>query len=714
MNFYNKLSVSKKISLTVIIILSITLTTYLAIFLYNNDNKVLSRIEQENSELNSLLIESIRIAMAAGADNTEPFIENLMNFDKIKDVRIIPTEIISGEIVDDFDKLEAKSVESKNNTIIYEDFDNSRVLRSISLIKADESCTDCHDANNGDVLAVVSIRKSLDKTYSELFSQKVDAVWIGFIATIITFALIFYFVKNNLGKPLEKLTQAANDFSEGKYDNNVESDRGDELGVLGKSFNVMAEKISFQLQYLDNLPTPVSVMDTNYNISYINKAAASLIGKSPNQIIGSKCYDNFKTKDCKTDSCSCKRAILEDRVISNETLAKPNSKEIPIYYLGTPVKNSKGEIVGTLEVITDLTDAKEKENYLQRSTDNILKEMNKLADGDLNVSLKAEYEGDAIASLYKGFNSTVVTIKGILEQISIAISRTVSATMQISSSTEQMSSGLHEQSCQADEVASAVGQMTQTIFDTAQNVSIAAETSNKAGKLAKEGNIDVSLTIEGMKRISNVVSAAANTIETLGKNSNKIGEIVNVINEIADQTNLLALNAAIEAARAGEHGRGFAVVADEVRKLAERTTSATQEISEMIGSIQNDTQGAVKSINSGREEVEKGLQLAEKAGQSLQNITDSTLNVVDLVSQVATASEEQSAAAEQISQSIDGIKQVSRESAEGIQMITNIASELNQLTENLEELIHTFKMGNGKLENDITETYSPKYQTESI
>lgn len=714
MNFYNKLSISKKISLTVIIILSITLTTYLGIFLYNNDNKVLSRIEQENSELNSLLIESIRIAMAAGSDDTQPFAENLMNFDKIKDVRIIPTEIIRGELVDDFDEIESKAVERKNNTVIYEDYENSRVLRSISLIKADESCTDCHEANNGDILAVVSIRKSLDKTYAEMFMQKVDAVWIGFIATIITFALIFYFVKNNLGKPLEKLTKAANDFADGKYDNNVESDRGDELGVLGKSFNVMAEKITFQLQYLDNLPTSVSVMDKNYNISYINKTAAKLIGKSQNQIIGTKCYDNFKTKDCMTDSCACKRAILEDRVISNETLAKPNSNEIPIYYSGTPVKNSKGEIVGTLEVLTDLTDAKEKEKYLQRSTDNILKEMNKLADGDLNVNLTAEYDDDAIASLYKGFNSTVVKIKRILEQISIAISRTVSATMQISSSTEQMSSGLHEQSCQADEVASAVGQMTRTIFDTAQNVSFAAETSNETGKLAKEGNVDVSLTIEGMKRISNVVSDAANTIETLGKNSNKIGEIVNVINEIADQTNLLALNAAIEAARAGEHGRGFAVVADEVRKLAERTTSATKEISDMIGSIQSDTQGAVKSIYSGKEEVEKGLQLAEKSGKSLKNITDSTLNVVDLITQIATASEEQSAAAEQISQSIDGIKQVSHESAEGIQMITNIASELNQLTENLEELISTFKMGNGEVKNEITKTYSPKYHKESV
>ena len=156
-----------------------------------------------------------------------------------------------------------------------------------------------------------------------------------------------------------------------------------------------------------------------------------------------------------------------------------------------------------------------------------------------------------------------------------------------------------------------------------------------------------------MIKISEVVKQSAETVQALGKSSDQIGEIVQVIDDIADQTNLLALNAAIEAARAGEQGRGFAVVADEVRKLAERTTKATKEIATMIKQIQKDTNDAVESMQQGTAEVEVGKKLAEKAGSSLQEIIHGAEQVVDIVTQVAAASEEQSSAAEQISKNIE-------------------------------------------------------------
>ncbi|MFZ1289429.1 MAG: methyl-accepting chemotaxis protein [Melioribacteraceae bacterium] len=709
MGTIKNLSISKKISLTVIGILVFTLSIYLVIFFLKNDYKVYERIEYENKQISSLLTESIRLAMASGADDTEPFVNNLSKYETIKDVRIIPTEIIAGPNNDSFDEHELDALKNKIEKNFYEEFNNSKVLRSISLLKSDKTCSDCHEAEEGEILAVVSIRQSLDKTYSEMASQKIDAFWIGLVAAILTFVFVSFFLKKILGNPIQKLSLAATDFAEGKFESSIICNSNDELGVLAKSLNEMAEKIDIQVQYLNKLPTPVSVMDRDFNITYINKKGAELLDKSQEEILGTKCYNNFKTKDCNTEFCACKTAIKEDKSISKETSAKPNNVDIPIFYSGSPIRNKSGQLIGVLEVITDLTESKEKEKYLERNTKIILEEMSKLANGDLRVKLFPEKDNDMIAELFYGFNNTVNNIKGMIEKVGETIQMTASASIQINSSTEQMAVGSQEQSTQAEEVSSAIEEMTRTIFDTSKNISSVAESSKNAGIIAREGNEVVAKTIIGMNQIAEVVTEAAKTVEKLGKSSEKIGAIIKVINEIADQTNLLALNAAIEAARAGEHGRGFAVVADEVKKLAERTTTATTEISGMIKEIQDDTKRAVSSIYSGRTEVEKGKLLTNKAGESLEKINKATNLLADLISQIATASEEQSATSEQISKSVEGISRVTRESSDGIEQIAKTAEELNILTDNLQSLIGGFKLNDAENKsNHLTRTDKKK------
>jgi methyl-accepting chemotaxis protein len=329
--------------------------------------------------------------------------------------------------------------------------------------------------------------------------------------------------------------------------------------------------------------------------------------------------------------------------------------------------------------------------YLVESVDTILLEMNKFADGDLTVSLEVKQD-DEIGKLYKGFNKAISNIKSMLEKVSETVTSTAKASNQISSSSEEMAAGAFEQSAQTKEVASAVEEMTKTILDTTNNSTLATEAAKKSGIIAHEGGKVVSETIEGMNRISDVVNKSAETVQALGKSSNEIGEIIQVIDDIADQTNLLALNAAIEAARAGEQGRGFAVVADEVRKLAERTTKATKEIAVMIKSIQRDTSDAVKSMKEGTAEVDRGKALVDKAGESLEQIIKGTEEVVDITVQVAAASEEQSTAAEQISKNIESINNVTQESTNGIQQIAKAAEDLNNLTINLQKLISNFKI----------------------
>ena len=384
--------------------------------------------------------------------------------------------------------------------------------------------------------------------------------------------------------------------------------------------------------------------------------------------------------------------MLTKQAQVSETIARPQGQNIPIAYAAKPNIDKNGKVIGALEFVTDISKAKEFENYLNKNANDLLVEMNKFAAGDLTLNITASNENDVIGKLFGGFNKVVTNLKSIILNLTDAVQATASASNQISSSTEELAAGAQEQSAQTGEIAGAVNQMSATIIQTTRHAAEASENAKEAGTVAKEGGKAVEDTINGMGRIANVVSRAAQVVQELGKGSEQIGEIVQVIDDIADQTNLLALNAAIEAARAGEQGRGFAVVADEVRKLAERTTKATKEIAVMIKRIQNDTKEAVVSMNEGTKEVEVGKELAEKAGGSLRQIIGSSDKVVDIITQVAAASEEQSSAAEQISKNIESISNVTHESASGTQQIARAAEDLNRLTDNLQNLISQFKV----------------------
>jgi methyl-accepting chemotaxis protein len=338
----------------------------------------------------------------------------------------------------------------------------------------------------------------------------------------------------------------------------------------------------------------------------------------------------------------------------------------------------------------------EEHSYLTRSIDNIIVEMEKFSGGDLTVNVKPERPDDEIGKLYAGFNYVVNQMNQILQSVVEAVHATASASNEISTGAEQMASGTQEQSSQSKEITGSVDSMTKTIFDTTHISSRAAEVSKQSGEVAKEGGNDVEQTINGMNRIAEVVNKSAVTVLALGKSSDQIGAIVQVINDIAEQTNLLALNAAIEAARAGEQGRGFAVVADEVRKLAERTSKATKEISAMIKQIQKDTEEAVLSMKAGTQEVDRGKILADKAGDSLKKIITYADDVFEMVNKVAVSSGHQSITADQIGKNIESIIRVTHESAQGVKQIAVAAEDLNKLTNNLQLLVSKFKLSGGR------------------
>lgn len=315
----------------------------------------------------------------------------------------------------------------------------------------------------------------------------------------------------------------------------------------------------------------------------------------------------------------------------------------------------------------------------------------KIDNADLNTAFNSE-QNDEIGELLRAFDRFILSIRDTLLEVSGTTSSVVNASAEISSSTEQIAAGAQEQSSQANEVVSAVEEMTKTIVENSKNAFETAEMTKQSKETAEQGYKVVEETLGGMRRIAGVVKRSAQSVRELGRSSDQIGEIIGVIDDIADQTNLLALNAAIEAARAGEQGRGFAVVADEVRKLAERTTRATKEIAVMIKKIQDDTGGAVQSMDEGTREVDEGIRLADNAGEALQKIMSTSQMVTDMVAQIAAASEQQSSGSEQISKNVEAIGSVTQQTASGTEHIARAAEDLNRLTEDLQELVNRFKL----------------------
>ncbi|MCX8054771.1 MAG: methyl-accepting chemotaxis protein [Ignavibacteria bacterium] len=314
-----------------------------------------------------------------------------------------------------------------------------------------------------------------------------------------------------------------------------------------------------------------------------------------------------------------------------------------------------------------------------------------MATGDLTARMLGDYRGD-LAKLKQDINMLADSLSGLIRQVNELVDNTASSATEISATAEGLAAASQEQSAQADEVASAVEQMSRTITENAMAANKTAEVAQENGRIASEGGQVVSQTVDKMRDIAKVVKNSAENIEKLGESSKQIGEIISVIDDIADQTNLLALNAAIEAARAGEQGRGFAVVADEVRKLAERTTEATKQIAVMIKGIQSETEAAVIAMNKGTTEVTSGIELADKAGQSLKQILNSTQEVIDMINRIAAASEEQSATSEQISKNVTSISQVTAESAKRVEDVAHTAEDLAKMTNQLADLMRQFKI----------------------
>ncbi|MFA7060822.1 MAG: methyl-accepting chemotaxis protein [Pedobacter sp.] len=314
-----------------------------------------------------------------------------------------------------------------------------------------------------------------------------------------------------------------------------------------------------------------------------------------------------------------------------------------------------------------------------------------MAHGDLRVTISNDSK-DEIGLLSNSFRTMAENFRSIISQVSRTSTQVASAANELNSTAEQIATGAEEVAAQVGTVATAGEEMSATSGDIAQNCQIAAEGAQRASASAQNGAAVVDKTVAVMGQIADKVQESAKTVESLGARSDQIGAIIGTIEDIADQTNLLALNAAIEAARAGEQGRGFAVVADEVRALAERTTRATKEIGEMIKAIQKETKGAVAVMEQGVHQVETGTEEAAKSGAALREILEQINAVAMQVNQIATAAEEQTATTSEISNNMMQITNVVQQTSHGAQESATAAAQLSGNAEELQRLVRQFKL----------------------
>jgi methyl-accepting chemotaxis protein len=316
----------------------------------------------------------------------------------------------------------------------------------------------------------------------------------------------------------------------------------------------------------------------------------------------------------------------------------------------------------------------------------------RIADNDLTSDVPQTGYKDEVGLLAEAIKVMQGKLTRRIQEIA-EVTRKVNASVEtMSAIVEHTSMGVQQQHSETEQVATAMNEMTATVHEVARNTAAAASAASQADQEVGNGSQVVKQTIASIGKLADEVRKGADAIGRLETDSNNIGAVLDVIKGIAEQTNLLALNAAIEAARAGEQGRGFAVVADEVRTLAQRTQSSTREIQQMIEKLQDGAKEAVRVMHESRTQAEASVAQASQAGRSLDSIRTAVSTIHDMSTQIASAAEEQGAVAEEINRNIVNISQVVEQTASGAAQTATAGEDLGRLAEQLQAVVNRFKL----------------------
>ncbi len=499
----------------------------------------------------------------------------------------------------------------------------------------------------------ISITVYMDDLTSVANRQQLVIILAGIAGVLLAVGVIIFGFRRTITKPVRVIIEYANSVASGDFyaelDGRFRYELGELADHLGKMSGDLKEKFGFVQGVLDGIILPCAVIDTKGCMTYLNQDYLDLLGKSgtPSEYMGA-CLETLMYGDSGERSLS--RKALEEKSTQREEclLSTDDGRDLILDISATPIYDLDGEMIGVFAIYYNMTEIRAAEDRIRSHGERI----GQAAEDAMKISRR----------LTKSAN-------------------------ELSEQLEDSRLGAETQKARTGENATAMEEMNATVLEVARNASTAAENANLASEKAKAGAVVVEHAVASINEVKGKAENLNEVMRDLGSQAGEIGQVLQVINDIADQTNLLALNAAIEAARAGEAGRGFAVVADEVRKLAEKTVNATKEVGEVIGKIQDGTAQAVKDTESATESVSESTDLTWQSGEVLKDIMGVVESTSTEVAAIATAAEEQSAASEEISRGTAEIDEISTLTMENMVRSSQAVKDLEQEANELRDLI---------------------------